>query len=223
MGDWFRKKLSVVWLVGLAILGLLYDALIKPIISLNIESWATKQKLQDEILDGGQQSMPLLNSLGMWILESADSAMSALSSQWFFGFLVGAIIFGLWDSIPFLPKSKPKMTEHENKLSWATGIEYISIQHAACAFAGIEPSDLQGSARAQAILGEISAAVDQGWIATAKDFYKGKPHDRTLVLEWFNPNGPSYPEKKAAHDEIVGVDDLVSYFQGKNWDNSWIE
>ncbi|MGL4488865.1 MAG: hypothetical protein ACRCU5_05410 [Rhizobiaceae bacterium] len=98
MGRWFTKKISVGWIVLLWLVSAIYETFIKPIIALNIETWATNQKLQDEILDGGQQIVPFL--IEIW--KPIDAIMGYLASPWFFGFAVGAILFGFWDPVSVL-------------------------------------------------------------------------------------------------------------------------
>jgi hypothetical protein len=95
MGNWFTKKISVGWIVLLWILGEAYETFIRPIVALNIETWATNQNLQNELLDGGKQIMPLL----MDMLGIFDIAMGYVASPWFFGFACGALAFSFWDPV----------------------------------------------------------------------------------------------------------------------------
>ena len=41
--------------------------------------------------------MPLIKPIILWIVNFVDQTLELLGSQWFFGFVVGALLFAFWD------------------------------------------------------------------------------------------------------------------------------
>lgn len=77
----------------------IYEWTLAPIVNLNIENWAASKGLDNELVDGGQQTMSLIDVTLLKLAAIADWIVAGLSSQWFFGFVCGAIVFAFWDPV----------------------------------------------------------------------------------------------------------------------------
>lgn len=90
---------------------------VRPIISLNVERWAESKGIDNELVDGGHETMTMFDSLVVFIVWLFGNLLDALASQWFFGFVVGSLLFAFWDTFPrFIPLigSKPKQRDTTN-------------------------------------------------------------------------------------------------------------
>ncbi len=93
MWNIFSKRELSFWLFLLFVFGKIYDIFISPVVSINIESWAVSKGIDDELVDGGRNLLPYLADGLEWI----NWAISGLSSHIFLGFVLGSLVFGVWD------------------------------------------------------------------------------------------------------------------------------
>ena len=96
----------------------IYDRTFAPIVNLNIENWAASKGLDDELVDGGQQTMSLIDGALLKLAAFADWIVAALLSQWFFGFVCGALVFAFWDPVArVLKRVHMSSSEHATPLA----------------------------------------------------------------------------------------------------------
>lgn len=108
MGIFNSWKRLLPWiLAGLVVVVQIYDRTFAPIVNLNIENWAASKGLDDELVDGGQQTMSLIDGALLKLAAFADLIIAGLLSQWFLGFVCGAIVFAFWDPIARSLKRAP--------------------------------------------------------------------------------------------------------------------
>ena len=120
---------------------------------------------------------------------------------------------------------RASQSERENATGWANGLTNISARKAACAFAGVLPSAFEQSPKSLAILDEIKAAANLGWIPT-DDELEGRlmryPNGRTLM--WAKASGgPQFGPKDIADEAMLPVEYLRRHFSNKQWHLSWTE
>ncbi len=114
------------------------------------------------------------------------------------------------------PQGKANKKQAESS-AWALGVEHISIQDAACAFAGIHPESFENCPKARTIYTEIAYDLKEGWLPLSKDL---EPDHPRAVLVW---SGKDKRRDRVSKTDIVPVYYLAQRYDERGWDTSWIK
>jgi hypothetical protein len=147
---------------------------------------------------------PILN--GLYEFSETGSYLITL------GFLGGLAVTG--STLIFWKTRNRRLIDN----AWAHGLKNISVLHAGCAFAGINPKGYETSPKAKVIVGEIIAAGNAGLIPTSNQMDAS-----SIRFRWMSPSDSlRYTvEEKFSLDTMLDVEELVHRFRSRGWDTEW--
>lgn len=99
MFTWFKKRTTAFWLFVLYALNFIWDNFGKPVLGLNVENWAVSRGIDNELVDGGKETLPMIDQFLYAVLKLLNTLSDYFASDWFFGFVCGALIFSFWDPV----------------------------------------------------------------------------------------------------------------------------
>lgn len=146
----------------------------------------------------------------------------AVYSPIIFGML--GLVWGIWSHVVASLLEKSVAPVGAPNADWADGLDNISASDAACAFAGVYPSQFETSSKAQAIFKEILAAAQIGWIPNVEALERSvsRPAGGKLALEIIRPGHPNFTHQEPfTRAAMISIKELLKHFGGRDWHTDW--
>lgn len=147
MWSYFKQRRMAFYLVAMFVANFLWENLGKPIWGINIENWAASRGLDDELLDGGRDTMSLIDSTFYYLIKMANFASHYLASDWFFGFVCGSVLFAFWDPVSAAITRRKDETPPNPSLKPVNGLHPAIFEAAYQCGEGVTPRSNYGVER----------------------------------------------------------------------------
>lgn len=174
--------------------------------ALDVVGWSTAPDDAKVALGHLERFFLWLMSIPVWMPFAGAVALSAIM-----------ILKWPKPSINIQNQSKLPKSSASNS-AWADGLRAISIRDAACAFAGVTPTEWGDSSRAQAIATDLLSQTSTGFIGTPEDYISKQQGGRIVHIG----RPPFAPKESVSVDTIIDVRSLAGFAQERLVDVDWL-
>lgn len=181
-------------------------------LALDVIGWSTAPDDVEVARDRTMQILTWIASLPSWLPIAAASGLTAwlMYTSWPRPAQIrdGASLA----KGPALPSPAPPGSD------WAAGLRAICIRDAACAFAGVAPSEWGNSSRAQAIATDLLSQTTNGFIGTPEDYVSKGQGGRIVHVG----RPPFDPKNSLSVDTIIDVRSLAGFALERPVNVDWL-